>query len=523
MNSAPHFSARLFKGRRAHAMVRVVMISGGLLLGSIHSLANSGVTPTLSLGAGPPTSTVRPAVITQLSGVFNGLRVAYTATVDGIDVADSKGRHGARVVTFAYTVDTLSGRKVDTARRPVMFVFNGGPIVAAVYLHMGSFGPHRVRFPEDPQAGNAGWQLEQNPYSLLDSTDLVFIDPAATGFSRVAPGKNPADYHSVVADGQQTAAYISAWLRKHGRLDSPKFVFGESYGTHRAAEVGRQLATAREPVLLDGMVLFGQAVNIAEYSQRPRNIISYVVSLPTLAATAWHFGFANREGRTLEGFIAASREFARDEYLLALYRGNTLPPNERERIAERLQEFSGISAAWYLQNDLKITKERYRAELLKDRGLLLGRNDSRYTAKIDERGAGPDPSNVLPQALEQAFERHMRQTLKVDWDEPYVFSVGVGGFDAWDWGAKSPFGDWPYVDSINLLMNKNPRFRVMLGTGYHDTQTTIGAAEYAATQSGWPAERTWVREYPGGHMAYSIDATAKTLGDDLRKFFGTVP
>lgn len=487
------------------------------------SLARETSSSSSLLGAGPPTATVRPAVVTRHAGIFNGIRVAYTATVDGIDVADSKGRHGARVVTFAYTADTLDGRKVSAAQRPVMFVFNGGPIVASVYLHMGSFGPRRVKFPEDPQAREFTWQLEDNPYSLLDSTDLVFIDPAGTGFSRVAPGKNPADYHSVVADGQQVAAYIADWLRKHGRLDSPKFVFGESYGTHRAAEVGRQLVNASEPILLDGMVLFGQAVNIAEYSQRPRNIISYVVSLPTLAATAWHFGFANREGRTLESFIAASREFARDEYLLALYRGNTLPQVERARVANRLEEFSGIPAAWYLENDLKITKERYRAELLKERGLLLGRNDSRYTAKIDERGSGPDPSNVLPQALEKAFEHHLRKTLQIDWDEPYVFAAGVGGFDAWDWGAKSPFGDWPYVDSIGLLLKKNPQFRVMLGSGYHDTQTTIGAAEYAATQSGWPVERTWVREYPGGHMAYTIDATARSLGVDLRKFFGTIP
>ena len=474
------------------------------------------------LGAGPPTFTVRAPVVTQHAGTFNGRRVAYTATVDGIDLPDAQGRHGARVVAFAYTADRVAGRKVAAAQRPVMFFFNGGPIVASPYLHMGSYGPRRVEFPVDTQADPFTWVLQDNPYSLLDVADLVFIDPAGTGFSRVAPGKDPKEYWSIVADGQQVSAFIAEWLRRHGRLASPKFVFGESYGTNRAAEVGRQLAERPEPVLLDGIVLFGQAVNIVEYSQRPRNIISYVVSLPTLAATAWHFGKGDRQGRTLEQFIAAAREFARDEYLVALYRGNTLPQAARERIARGLEAFSGIPAAWYLANDLRITKERYRVELLKDRSLLLGRNDTRYAAPLTERGGAPDPSSLLPKALEVAFEDHLRHALQVDWDEPYVFAAGVGGLEDWDWGATTPFSDWPYVDAIGFVMQRNPSFRVMLGTGYHDTQTTIGAAEYAATQSGWPAERTWLREYPGGHMAYSIDASARALGDDLRAFIAGV-
>ncbi len=467
---------------------------------------------------GPPTFSARAPVVTRHSGTFNGQKVLFTATVEGLDVADAAGRHGARLVSFAYTADQLAGRRVAAAQRPVVFFFNGGPIVASPYLHMGSFGPQRVAFPEDPSATPLKWELRENGHSLLDVADLVFIDPAGTGFSRVAPGKDPAEYYSVVADGQQVTAFVSAWLQRHGRLESPKFVFGESYGTHRAAEIGRQLAALPQPILLDGIVLFGQAVNIVEYSQRPRNIISYVVSLPTLAATAWHFGRVDRTGKSLEQFIAAARDFARDEYLVALYRGNTLPPADRARIASGLESFSGIPAAYYLQHDLRITKEQFRIELLREQGLLIGRNDSRYTAPITEKGSGPDPSNVLSKALEQAMIVHLRKTLRVDWDEPYVLGSPVSGLEAWDWGARTPFSDWPYVDSVTELMKRNPRFRVMLGTGYHDTQTTIGAAEYAATQSGWPADRTWVREYPGGHMAYSIDATARALGDDLRAF-----
>lgn len=471
-----------------------------------------------SLGMRPPSFTVREAVLTKHTGAFNGRQVDYVAAVAGLDVPDAGGGNGAHLVTFAYVADAVDGQRVDPAVRPVLFLFNGGPIVASTYLHMGSVGPQRVVFPDDPATQPLSWQRRHNPDSLLDVADLVFIDPAGTGFSRVAPGKDPLDYYSVAADAQQVAAFIAAWLRRHDRTAAPAYVLGESYGTIRAAEVGRQLAALPEPILLDGMVLFGQAVNIAEYAQRPRNIISYVVSLPTLAATAWHHGKVEPAGRTLEEFLAAARAFARDEYLPALFRGNTLPEPERRHIAARLEDYSGIPAGYYLAHDLRITKEAYRVELLRDAGLLLGRNDSRYTAPVTGRGAAVDPSKALGAALEQAFAAYLRDFLRVDWDERYLWRADVEGLDAWDWGAKTPFDDWPYVDAIAEQMTRNPRFRVMLATGYHDTQTTMGAAEMAATQSGWPPERTWIREYPGGHMAYTLDATARAFATDLRLF-----
>ncbi|MBP6514310.1 MAG: hypothetical protein KA224_03975 [Steroidobacteraceae bacterium] len=474
--------------------------------------------PTAAAPGGPATFTLRAPVVTRHTGTFNGSKVTFYAKVEGLDVADAEGKHGARLVSFAYTADSVAGRKVAAASRPVLFLFNGGPISASPYLHMGSFGPQRVFVPDDTAADPFTWTLKDNPYSLLDVADLVFIDPAGTGFSRVVPGKDPTDYYSVVADGQQVAAFVSAWLSRNGRLASPKFVFGESYGTMRAVEIGRQLAALPQPILLDGIVLFGQAVNIAEYAQRPRNILSYVLSLPTLAATAWHHGKVDRAGRSVEQFIQAARDFARDEYLDALYRGNTLPEAERQRIAKALEGYSGISAAWYLEHDLRITKEMYRVELFRDAKLLLGRNDMRYTAPLTDKGTAVDPSGVLPNAMEKAFRSYLRDTLRVDWDEPYVLQAAVKGLEGWGWGGTTPFSDWPYVDSVGELMRKNPAFRVMLGTGYFDSQTTLGGAEYAATQSGWPRDRTWVREYPGGHMAYSIDATAQALGNDLRAF-----
>jgi carboxypeptidase C (cathepsin A) len=225
-----------------------------------------------------------PSVVSHHTGSFHGKQVQYTATVESIDVPDAKGHPAARLVSFSYTDDNVR----DTAARPVMFVFNGGPITASLWLHIGVMGPKRVAIPDDLTADTSTYKLVDNVYSPLDVADLVFIDPASTGYSRVLPGTTPESYFSVASDGQQVTAFISAWLTQHKRLSSPAYLLGESYGTIRAAEVAGQLAELPQPIPPAGVVLMGQAINIIEYRQRPQNIVSFAVSLPTLAALAWY-------------------------------------------------------------------------------------------------------------------------------------------------------------------------------------------------------------------------------------------
>lgn len=457
---------------------------------------------------------VHDPVITRHKGRFNGQSLAYSAIVEAIDVADAGGKAGARMVSFSYVADAA---KAQTPR-PVMFMFNGGPISPSYLVHLGGFGPRRVLFPDDVKASPASFRLIDNPDSPLDHADLVFVDPASTGFSRVAPGKRPEEYFSIDSDAQQVAAFIQAWLKRHGRSDSPVFILGESYGTNRAAAVAAQLTALPDPVQVSGVVLFGQALNIIEYAQRPANIISYSVSLPTLAAIAWYHGKVDRTDHDFDSFVEASRVYARSTYLPALFRGASLPQDERAAVAAQLEKYSGIPAGWYLANNLKITKERFRVELLKDSGLLIGRNDARYAEPLGERGSGPDPSRIIPEATERLFLLYIREELKVDWTEAYLTSSPVTGLEGWGWGATTPFSDWPYHASLSPLFMQNPRFRVMVANGYYDTQTTIGAAEYLVTQSGWPTDRTDLRFYQGGHMAYSVDASARQFSADLRKF-----
>lgn len=457
----------------------------------------------------------REPIVTHHVGTFNGKRVRYRALVAETPVLDAQGCPGARIVSTSYIAEDVP----DPSRRPVLFLFNGGPISASVYLHMGAFGPKRVAFPDDLTADTTKLPLVDNPHTILDVADLVFFDPAGTGFSRVEPGVDPKSYFSVVADAQQTSAFVRAWLRDNERTASPVYLFGESYGTMRAAQAARQLVEGPEPVNLDGVVLFGQALNIIEFSQRPGNIISYVVSMPTLSALAWHHGKVKREGRTLEQFLDESRQFARTDYLRALYDGNRLPQEERQRIARRLEALTGLPATYYLANNLRITKEEYRRKLFRDKGLILGRNDGRYVGPVSDQPGGGDPSRVVADAAQRVWLQYMRDHLQVPWREEYKFALAPeGGLEGWKWGATSPFSDWPYMSLIGEVMQRVPDFRVLVGVGIYDTSTTTGASEYALAQSGWPEDRADIAYYDGGHMAYSDEEAFRKLMRDIRAF-----
>ncbi|MDB5719466.1 MAG: peptidase serine carboxypeptidase [Alphaproteobacteria bacterium] len=445
-------------------------------------------------------------IVTRHHGSFNGRSVAYTARVEPLMVSGADGRPAARLVTISYVADAPA----RPAGRPVLFIFNGGPIAPSTMLHMGAFGPRRVAVPDDLKSDPAKFRLVDNNYTLLDVADLVFFDPAGTGFSRIADGVDPASQFSNIADSRQLAQLVLEWCRANGRMESPKYLIGESYGTLRAPEAARQLAS--EGASLEGIVLLGQAVNIVEYSQRPLNLISYVVSLPTLAATAWELGKGETRGRSFDRFVNDARNFAAGEYLGLLFLGDTAPAARREAAARRLQEFTGLSADWYLAHALRITKTDYQRMLIP--GSRLATNDSRYVGPAD----GPDPMAGLFQAYQDRFAEYLRDDLKAGGIGDYSqLSPFTGGLNGWDWGPnKSPFGDWPYGRAISDLMTANPHFRILVANGWTDTQTTVGAMDYLVSQSGWPRDRVRTATYRGGHMAYTIEASLKRLTDDVR-------
>jgi carboxypeptidase C (cathepsin A) len=449
--------------------------------------------------------------LTRHQGQFNGQTVDYTAVIDETLITNGENGPSALLVSISYLRNGVD----DRTGRPVIFIFNGGPIVPSVYLHMAAFGPKRVAFPEDLDADPATFPLVDNSYTVLDAADLVFFDPAGTGFSRVSDGTAPDAYFSVEADARQLTQFIETWSRNHGRLNSPKYIFGESYGTLRAAVAAEQLTHLEPPVRLDGVFLMGQALNIIETSSRPGNIMGYVVSLPTLAALGWYHGRVERGDRTFEQFLDEVRLFARTEYLTALFQGNALSPTKRDRIAHRLAAFTGLPVEFYLQNDLRIRKVPFRSALLKDKNEVLGYYDGRYTAAVVEEGETPDASRRINSAVVSGFKTYVQEHLELDLTD-YITDSPVKGLEDWKWGGATPFSDWPYMESIRKAMDKNPNLCVVIGAGYHDLTTTIGASEYAIAQSGWPKDRVRMAHYEGGHMAYSVEKSLKEMMDDVR-------
>ena len=485
-------------------------VASGLAVVSVVA-TTFGARPASSQALGAPQ--FAPAV-TKHEGVFNGKKVAYTATVSETIVPNGAGKPAARIVSTAYTADG-----VDRATRPVVFICNGGPISPSHPLHMLALGPRRLAIPPDLKAAASSFTVVDNGYTVLDVADLVFFDPASTGWSRVLDGVKPEEYYTTDADAQQMAAFVDRWLRENDRVASPKYLLGESYATIRVPEAAKQLARLPAPILVDGMFLMGQAANQLEVNTRPYNIVAPVIGLPSVAATAWYHNKVDRKGRTVYQVIDEALEFGAKEYVAALFRGNAaLDDATRKRIANRLEGFTGIPAAYFLANNLRITRPTFQAELFKKEGMKLGSDDARYIGPA----SGPEPDAAPASEAYRAMVTYFRDELKVQSTEEYrrrQFPPTESGRGAGSWAyasSASPFSDFPYTASVTEVITKNPNFRVVIGSGIYDMKTTLGAAEYLVAQSGWPKERVRISHYEGGHMAYTNELALKKFTDDVR-------
>lgn len=444
-------------------------------------------------------------IVTRHSGTFGGRKLAYRAVVEPVIVNDADGQPVARLVATSYIAE---GGGPD---RPVAFVFNGGPIGPTTPLHMGAFGPKRIAIPDDLSADPASFKVVDNEYAPLDAMDVVIFDPANTGYSRTLSGIAPASQFSNVADGRQLAELVRQWRRIHGRPAAPVYLVGESYGTMRAVEAADQLRKAGDPVA--GVALLGQAVNIIEYAQRPNNIISYAVSLPTLAAIGWSHDRVERKGRSFDRFIKEAQDYGAGEYLAVLFLGDNAPVERQRAVARRLEEFTGLGADEFMRQRLKVSKVAYQRLLFP--GRTLDTNDARYFVP-EGRNYAPYSSRFEPEAV-----RHFHEFLKVPAavGDYSLDNPAANDFLSWEWAAnKTPFLDWPYVGQLKSAMEANPGMKLFVANGYFDTQTTIGAMDYLVAQSGFPKERVETHYYWGGHMFYTVEASLKALTGDLRHF-----
>lgn len=461
-----------------------------------------------------------PAVsVTRHAGTFGGIKIAYTATARETYLKGDDGTPRASIFSTSYVRDG------NDPARPVTFLFNGGPGSGSLWLHMGAFGPKRVAVPSDARDDGAPpYVIRDNPYSLLDATDIVFIDPVGTGYSRALGKTDAKTYWGVTADAKSVAEFIRIWLTDNGRWNSPKFLGGESYGTTRSAAVANELEGSYNDVSLNGIILISTILDFGAQAEVPGNEMQYVVNLPTMATTAWYHGKVADKPADVATFAAEARAFASGDYLRALVKGNALAGEERAAIRRRLARFTGLSEAFLDNADLRVTPGRFYKELLRDRKLTVGRLDSRYTG-TDFDNAGEEPDNDpsfygIDGGYTAAMNAYARSDLGFRTDKQYVT---IGGVRDWDWklGGRSGgdsnfyFNVAPY---IGRTLRENSGVRVFVAAGWYDFATPFFGAEYSLSRTGIDPRRVQFHYYDAGHMMYVREADLARLSDDVRAF-----
>jgi carboxypeptidase C (cathepsin A) len=387
---------------------------------------------------------------------------------------------------------------------------------------MGSFAPRRVQMADEGFQPSPPYRLVDNEHSLIDTTDLVFVDAVSTGYSRVVEGVNASRFHGVQGDIRAFAEFIRAYLFEYGRWTSPKYLIGESYGSIRSAGLAQELQT-RHGIELNGVVLLSALLTYQTIAQSPQNDIGLIAFVQTYAATAWYHKKLPQDlrGATLKAVVDEARTFAFGEYAHALMKGNSMPDAERERVARAFARLTGVSTEFVMRANLRVDPARYRKELLRDRRLAVGRLDSRFTA-VDVDAAGErqefDPSNTALQGAYTAmFSDYVRNELKWSTDLHYETS---GNVRPWNY---EPFTN-RYMDMTEPLrqtMARNPFLRVFVIAGYYDMATPVGGIEYNMWHLGYDptfTARTSFGYYEGGHMMYIRPSAHEALTDDLERF-----
>jgi len=448
---------------------------------------------------------------------IQGKELRYKAAAGQIHLKDSEGKVKA---TFFYVGYTKDGVK-DHSQRPLTFCFNGGPGSSSVWLHMGLLGPVRVAMDEEGSPLRP-YRLTENEYTLLDHTDLIFIDPISTGYSRQAHGEDPKQFHSYDEDIKSVGEFIRLYTTRNDRWLSPKFIIGESYGTTRAAGLVLHLHEAYN-MYFDGLVLVSTALNYQTFRFHEGNDLPYITFLPGYAATAWyHHKIPRSEYPNLEQLLKDSEDFAYGAYASALMKGDKISNEERQDIVRKLSFFTGLSEQYIKNSHFRVPTHRFTKELLRDSERTVGRFDSRYTGIAYDPPADRmeyDPSAELVfGAFTSVFNHYILSDL--NWTDDQEYKILTNVFP-WDWGKAKGY----YVNvatDLREAMSRNPHLKVMIANGYYDLATPYFAAEYTLDHIDLdPAIRDNIRIilYDAGHMMYTHKPSLIRMKRDLSKFY----
>jgi carboxypeptidase C (cathepsin A) len=462
-----------------------------------------------------PDATHKP-VFTTNTVTIAGQRVKYVAETGMLPILKSDGTTRASVFYIAYTrLD-----KADASARPVMFCFNGGPGSSSVWLHLGALGPRRVKMNDDGTMPPPPFGLVDNEYSILGASDLVFIDPVATGFSRVAKDEKPDDFFGDSADLDSVGEFIRLWTTRHERWLSPKFLCGESYGVFRAAGLADQLRT-RYGMYLNGLIFVSGVLDFGTIWGQTGNDLPFTLYLPAYTAAAqFHKKLPPDLQADLTNALAESREFAKGEYAAALQQGDSLSGDERKKITIELVRLTGLKPQVIEDNNLRVDEGVFRKQLLHDEGLILGAYDARITGRDDDPASAMpdfDPSDTAVRGpFSAAINSYVRSELKFEDDLPYEILAGV---QPWNYGVRNNYAN--ASDKLAATMNENPYMKILVLGGRCDLVCPIDTMRHALDHMALdPIYRTNITyaEFDAGHMMYINLPDLQKMQNDLENF-----
>jgi carboxypeptidase C (cathepsin A) len=466
--------------------------------------------PPAAASAATPVDLKETTSVTRHTIAVGGQRIAYTATAGTIVLRDDKQKPEASVFYVSYTRDDVT----DRAKRPMFYSFNGGPGTASVWMHMGFTGPRKVVYDDEGMMPAPPFRLEDNAHSILDIADIVFIDPVGTGFSRMAPGEDPHKFHGVMEDIRSIGEFIRLYTTRNSRWDSPKFLIGESYGTTRAAGLVNHMQDAHQ-MYFNGVI----QVSMTGLDYQSGTDIGFALSLPHYTATAWYHKAlpAELQSKPLKAVLQESEQFALGPYVDALLKGDRLTQAERDTVAAQVGRLAGLSKEYVANSNLRIDRGRFRKELLRSRGLTVGRLDSRYTG-MDRDAAGA--TNEYDPAMEA-------------WNGPFAAVINDYFRDELKWETDTKYNIWGEVqpwkrdqrtntgEMLRSAMTQNPYLRVLVLAAYYDGATDYFSAQHVMSHldpGGAIKDRISFAFYESGHMMYVRRTDLAKSKQDIAQF-----
>ena len=426
---------------------------------------------------------------------------------------------------FGYTSYMKEGAKKT---RPIVFAFNGGPGSSSFWLHMGVLGPKRITVNDPDYTSAAPYQIVNNNYSILDIADLVMIDPVGTGLSVPLGAHTFDEFWGVDQDIRSISLFITQYLIEQGRMNSPKFLLGESYGTFRNAGIMDHMLN--QGIAMNGVIMVSAVFDLRTLIFPPDDDLPYLMHFPTYAASAWYHNQIPDKEPNLDKFIDEIRSFTENSYAPALFKGDRISPEQKNTVAGQLAQYTGLSKDYWLKSNLKVTGSEYFAEALRSKGLVIGRLDSRYTGinqdLISQFGSHDPQSAAISPAYITGFLDYFHNTLGVRKDLQYTITAGRREGFEWDWYHKGN-ERWNTQAAINTApdmaraLSRDPNMKVLILNGYYDIATVFYGVEYTIDHLGLTPEirdNIIMKYYEAGHMMYTHHPSLIKFKEDVGSF-----